>query len=775
MECPYNRPSECTVSFCLSKQNIINLSKRRGPFSFHKHRKQSKLAEHFEYNHIPAHLSSVQNLHFKSILCTHDGLAIVHLARNLITQFGIVDLHIHKFLGTFGRQTVKYSTDSVAAQISPDGSLCLVRLPWSRTNRITTLQVSVKLKRSPQSDIMQTRRRAAISIKTKKRDLPFMVSTINFQPPVHLLLLLLLPPPPPFTPPNVKAKTAQTKAQEVANAHSDDSPRRACGRKKLKWAVRGDWRLYNLRTKELVTELPLTTDNIRFRPVPPPPPPPPQPQPPSLRLPFVHPFLTLGWTTPDDLENQTRSSQSARRPAPNEVEEEEAEVRVRAFGGYNQPASILFDFDPRFENSRIALANVHFVEPQRPDCPTLRRYSLVEGFFEGQEPILCLVRLPSWQRIAKTRNFGETPEPRVGSVGAGNLRGRGTSDGAFNSATATGINILKVFYSRAGHLIFAVVATTMSCRCNSLAQGLLFSPFHPSGTDATGSTSAPDVSEHRGWGFGGVAEASEAVESPGSRLRHSHASPPPGCTSLFITVFHGDTLDTLRVIRFDRPICPLHTCPTNYIPVMSKCGSRMALVALATVGGDRSVAAQRRGGKGGGGRRVTSTSLADVSLECAGGGTPRRKRTSTLNVPSPRPGSSHIPFNHTEHGIDWETSLMEYDLNQAEPVSHVRSSVIDSGNCSPGTRKLQEVVFVYQLDPPPTLQAIVRQKIRQILPLFNAFQYFPDSALDNLGLPPGIVAYLRFKPSFACSGSCLSRSASVSTLQTLRSNSLELH
>uniref|UniRef100_A0A5K3FHE3 SOCS box domain-containing protein n=1 Tax=Mesocestoides corti TaxID=53468 RepID=A0A5K3FHE3_MESCO len=394
MECPYNRPSECTVSFCLSKQNIINLSKRRGPFSFHKHRKQSKLAEHFEYNHIPAHLSSVQNLHFKSILCTHDGLAIVHLARNLITQFGIVDLHIHKFLGTFGRQTVKYSTDSVAAQISPDGSLCLVRLPWSRTNRITTLQ------------------------------------------------------------------------------------------------------LYNLRTKELVTELPLTTDNIRFRPVPPPPPPPPQPQPPSLRLPFVHPFLTLGWTTPDDLENQTRSSQSARRPAPNEVEEEEAEVRVRAFGGYNQPASILFDFDPRFENSRIALANVHFVEPQRPDCPTLRRYSLVEGFFEGQEPILCLVRLPSWQRIAKTRNFGETPEPRVGSVGAGNLRGRGTSDGAFNSATATGINILKVFYSRAGHLIFAVVATTMSCRCNSLAQGLLFSPFHPSGTDATGSTSAPDVSEH---------------------------------------------------------------------------------------------------------------------------------------------------------------------------------------------------------------------------------------------------------------------------------------
>lgn len=143
IECPYSKPTECTNSFCLSKQNIVNLSKRRGPFSFHKQNKYSKLAEHFEYNHIPAHLSSVQNLHFKSILCTRNGLAIVHLARNLITQFGIVDLHIHKFLGTFGRQSVKYSPDSVAARISPDSSLCLIRLPWSRISRVTTLQVRV--------------------------------------------------------------------------------------------------------------------------------------------------------------------------------------------------------------------------------------------------------------------------------------------------------------------------------------------------------------------------------------------------------------------------------------------------------------------------------------------------------------------------------------------------------------------------------------------------------------------------------------------------------
>ncbi|VDN28284.1 unnamed protein product [Dibothriocephalus latus] len=67
------------------------------------------------------------------------------------------------------------------------------------------------------------------------------------------------------------------------------------------------------------------------------------------------------------------------------------------------------------------------------------------------------------------------------------------------------------------------------------------------------------------------------------------------------------------------------------------------------------------------------------------------------------------------------------------------------------------------MEPPPTLQAIVRQKIRQ---------YFPDSMLDHLGLPPSIVTFLRFKPSFACSGSCLSRSES-STL-TMRSSSLDL-
>lgn len=43
-----------------------------------------------------------------------------------------------------------------------------------------------------------------------------------------------------------------------------------------------------------------------------------------------------------------------------------------------------------------------------------------------------------------------------------------------------------------------------------------------------------------------------------------------------------------------------------------------------------------------------------------------------------------------------------------------KSTLYEPGSYSPGGRKLQEVVFVYQLEPPPSLQAIARQKIRQV-------------------------------------------------------------
>lgn len=141
----------------------------------------------------------------------------------------------------------------------------------------------------------------------------------------------------------------------------------------------------------------------------------------------------------------------------------------------------------------------------------------------------------------------------------------------------------------------------------------------------------------RNWstGEGGVGETGSFTTQP--------PPPPPGYTPLFLTVFHSDSLDTLRVIRFDRPLCPLHTCPTNYMPIMSRCGARLALIALASVGvGGGSVGVKR---KYRGGRRGV------VEME-GSGGTPRRRRVNTINTPesaamtasavSNRPGSSHV-------------------------------------------------------------------------------------------------------------------------------------
>ncbi|KAM7533625.1 hypothetical protein Aperf_G00000124029 [Anoplocephala perfoliata] len=605
MECPYNKPTECTNSFCLIKQNIVNLSKRKGTFSFHKRSKYSKLAEHFEYNHIPAHLSSVQNLHFKSILCTRNGLAIVHLARNLIAQFGIVDLHIHKFLGTFGRQSIKYSPDSVAAEISPDSSLCLVRLPWSRTNRVTTLQ------------------------------------------------------------------------------------------------------LYSLRTRELITELPLTTDTIHLNPA---------------SSPIVSP--SSGFPGFEDDTESIRTDYGAPTTGTS------ADEPVRAFGGYNQPNAILFDFDPRFENSRVLLANVHFVQPQQQRASPLyqRRFSLGEGFFESQAPCLSLVRLPTWQKIAQTKNFGGLPDSLL-------------QEQRTDRRQANGISILKVFYSRAGHLIFAIVTTVSNCKCNSSAI------FFNEGTFSC--NNSPDLSRQRQW-F--VRESSIADNN------NQQLPPLPGFTPLYLIAFHGDTLDTLQVIRFDRRLCPLHACPTNYVPVMSRCGARLALVALAIVGGGKRA---YRGGK----RGVNDADFVS--------GTPRRRKVNTIHISSSaaidaglsqgRPGSSHI-------STSWIESEMEMNA-WAEDDMHAlsKSALYETGNYSPCCRKLQEIVFIYQLEPPPSLQAIAREKIRQ---------YFSDETLDQLGLPPGLLAYLRFQPSFSCSGSCLSGSDSISTMSALLtpqcSNSFEL-
>ena len=120
---------DCGFAFCMSRQGIININKGSSIFSFRKRSKFAKMAEHFEYNHIPAQMSSINHFRVKSVLCFRESLVILHLTRNTNSQFGLLDLRLNKFIGVFGRQRVEFVNEVLAGEISPDKSKCLVRLP----------------------------------------------------------------------------------------------------------------------------------------------------------------------------------------------------------------------------------------------------------------------------------------------------------------------------------------------------------------------------------------------------------------------------------------------------------------------------------------------------------------------------------------------------------------------------------------------------------------------------------------------------------------------
>ncbi|XP_064640146.1 uncharacterized protein LOC135495434 isoform X2 [Lineus longissimus] len=125
---------DCSPAFCMSRQGIININKSSSIFSFRKRCKFTKMAEHFEYNHIPAQLSSIQNFHVKSVLCYRDNLVVLHLVRNLMTQFGLLDLKMNKFLGIFGRQSVEFFNEAIFGEMSPDETKCLILIPPEKAN-----------------------------------------------------------------------------------------------------------------------------------------------------------------------------------------------------------------------------------------------------------------------------------------------------------------------------------------------------------------------------------------------------------------------------------------------------------------------------------------------------------------------------------------------------------------------------------------------------------------------------------------------------------------
>lgn len=134
---------DCSPTFCTSRQGIININKSSSVFSFRRRNKFTKMAEHFEYNHIPAHLSSIQNFHVKSVLCYHENLVVLHLVRNLMTQFGLIDLGSNKFLGIFGKQSVQFVNEALLGEITPDERFCLIKLPSldSSSNNVFIFQL----------------------------------------------------------------------------------------------------------------------------------------------------------------------------------------------------------------------------------------------------------------------------------------------------------------------------------------------------------------------------------------------------------------------------------------------------------------------------------------------------------------------------------------------------------------------------------------------------------------------------------------------------------
>ncbi|GAA27504.2 cement precursor protein 3B variant 3, partial [Clonorchis sinensis] len=644
MLCNYQLPYECTPAFCLSRQNIINCRKSRSVFTLGKRKRSTKMAEHFEYNHIPARLSSIQNLHFKSILDTQCGLAVVHLARDMITQFAVVDLCINKFLGSFGRQTIIFNPELTTGKISPDEPVPLINAP------------------------------------------------------------------------------APTRTPLALNQ--------------------------NFNRPHPTTEL----------------------NPLQRRMGIL---------------NEDRQGRST--------------DEKRHFVATHRSASVLFAFDPRFLHSRIAITNVNFVDPHFDGSALEARTSLT------------LMTLPTWERVATTTKFkcpvvasrspvsastssrsatGSCQQSPSSTSVSGRVLHRHRAASEANQTldgqqthwpTLTSPHILSIFYSRDGYLLFVVSTESRVCRCSTIghhASSTNVSTVFPfassesvddredvvlrsSPVRVNAATTHDGSRAHQIHRSGAVSFCLPSSEKTEVSQRHrdpialhtSMLAPTlPGCITLWLTIFNSDTLSRLRTLRFDRPVCPVHTCPTNYIPVMSRCGSRLALITNQYV-------SQHLG--------KCRSGLSPACVINTGVLTPASLRHSIPSVNVDVYARTHM--NHSRHpDCDLTTSSL---MLPSPPVAIdlLQPSLAASGNLSSsspsplprihfadhygtsnssrrgypdhlmygsefyppgpstaatssstpaiysGSNSLRqiEVILVYQLPPPPSLQALIRQKIRQ--------------------------------------------------------------
>lgn len=135
---------DCSIAYCSNRHGVLSNS----PLSAHMRRKSrtfgfkphSKLSDHFQYNHIPAQLQTIQRIYVRGVIAVQGDLVVMDLLRTSKanrfswTLFGLLDLKRNKFLGTFGEQTFEVFKELLYCQISPDKSKCLMIIP-EKTSR----------------------------------------------------------------------------------------------------------------------------------------------------------------------------------------------------------------------------------------------------------------------------------------------------------------------------------------------------------------------------------------------------------------------------------------------------------------------------------------------------------------------------------------------------------------------------------------------------------------------------------------------------------------
>nr|CAH8860029.1 unnamed protein product [Trichobilharzia regenti] len=757
-----------------------------------------------------ASLVYVKNLHFKSVLDIHSGLAVVHLARDMITQFALVDLRINKFLGSFGRQTVLFSPESTIGKISPDGTYCLVRLPWSRNRRVYILK------------------------------------------------------------------------------------------------------LYNLRNSELISELPLSNASNYE-----------ESSSTNSRLPLA-PYQEHNRqysnirTSCDNVHSPSSSSSSgSMNPELRGTSQNENQLQL----GPARSSQVLFAFDPRFVNSRIAITNVDFPH-------TVNSHKSSSNWLPGMQATLSLVKLPTWECLASTNKLCSW-SPLSNRTGPSYVVNNNTSSSTSTSTRETGRrrrssdanhhagnspnspntfsntfpHVMSIFYSRDGYFLFTITTESRVCRCSvidnhshsansllssetsSYADDVCHTPNTSRFSSNSTTTATTTTTTESGRNQQRVLNSTQSVGESTSRYtsKTNNASSPmlaptlPGCTTLWLTIFNSDTLERLRILRFDRAICPIHTCPTNYLPVMSRCGARIALITRQTVGlynnnsynSNQSINVNSREcllsscknipaslrhsvpsinvdaccdsqwvstkgssqemSKENSGRRNELKKQQAINSQAYIFNQPRNLNLShhlSTSLPSPLSkvhlssgsgggGGGNSPFNKqqitgcstseltsaatpTAAGVTTSSSQHRPMTTSSFDSSFISSSsssssryhsssvnpsgttvttptpttttnnnnysgVINISNTMTNPSVQIDVLLVYQLPPPPKLQALARQRIRQLC---------KDEHLEHLDLPRRIISYLRFEPSYTCAGSCFSRSNS--STRTIRSDSFDL-